>query len=68
MAAVSQHPEAHRFVQWQADWLFDYRHDRRDIRVFVDQKWCNLSQTRRDAGDSIEVYELWWYRHEVGCD
>jgi len=40
--AVSQHPEAHRFAQWWSDRLHDWCHDRRDIGVFVDQKWGNL--------------------------
>lgn len=63
--AVSQHPEAHRFAQWWADRLFDYCHDRRDIGVFVDQKWCNLIpcffdsvKVLRDPGYNVASWNL----------
>jgi hypothetical protein len=63
--AVSQHPEAHRFAQWWADRLFDWCHDRRDIGVFVDQKWCNLIpcffdsvKVLRDPGYNVASWNL----------
>jgi hypothetical protein len=40
--AVSNDAEAHRFASWWSDRLQDWCHDRLDIGVFVDQKWCNL--------------------------
>lgn len=40
--AVSNDPEARRFARWWSERLQDWCHDRLDIGVFVDQKWCNL--------------------------
>ena len=40
--AVNKSPEAQKFVQWWADRLFSFCHDRTDLGLFVDQKWCNL--------------------------
>ena len=40
--AVLNDDEGRRFAGWWADRLFDWCHDRLDIGVFVDQKWCNL--------------------------
>lgn len=40
--AVSNDGEARRFAEWWDDRLFEWCHDRLDIGVFVDQKWCNL--------------------------
>ena len=40
--AVANDSEGRRFSKWWADRLHDYCHDRIDIGVFVDQKWCNL--------------------------
>jgi len=63
--AVSQHPEAHRFAQWWADRLFSWCHDRQDIGVFVDQKWCNLIpcffdyvKVLRDPGYNVASWNL----------
>jgi hypothetical protein len=40
--AVRNSPEGRRFADWWADRLEDWCHDRLDIGLFVDQKWCNL--------------------------
>ncbi len=40
--ATDAGPEAQRFAAWWDERLHDWCHDRRDIGVFVDQKWCNL--------------------------
>lgn len=40
--AVSNDSESRRFASWWSDRLQDWCHDRLDIGVFVDQKWCNL--------------------------
>lgn len=40
--AVRNDAEAMRFANWWDDRLVDWCHDRLDIGVFVDQKWCNL--------------------------
>lgn len=63
--AVSQDNEAHRFANWWADRLHDWCHDRRDIGVFVDQKWCNLIpcyfdkvKVLRDPGYNVASWNL----------
>jgi hypothetical protein len=63
--AVNQDIEAHRFAQWWADRLFDWCHDRLDIGVFVDQKWCNLIpcffdsvKVLRDPGYNVASWNL----------
>ncbi len=63
--AVSQDPEAHRFAQWWSDRLYDWCHDRLDIGVFVDQKWCNLIpcffdgvKVLRDPGYNVASWNL----------
>ena len=40
--ALSDCGEGRRFAQWWDDRLRDWCHDRKDIGVFVDQKWCDL--------------------------
>jgi hypothetical protein len=40
--AVANDAEGNRFAHWWSDRLDDYCHDRLDIGIFVDQKWCNL--------------------------
>jgi hypothetical protein len=40
--AVRNDAEGRRFADWWADRLQDWCHDRLDIGLFVDQKWCNL--------------------------
>ncbi|MGR3710344.1 MAG: hypothetical protein ACU0A9_12990 [Alterinioella nitratireducens] len=40
--AVRNDAEAARFAAWWDERLLSWCHDRLDIGVFVDQKWCNL--------------------------
>lgn len=40
--AVRNDAETRRFAEWWSARLADWCHDRLDIGVFVDQKWCNL--------------------------
>jgi len=40
--AVANNFEGRRFSKWWDDRLQNYCHDRLDIGIFVDQKWCNL--------------------------
>lgn len=40
--AVANDDEGRRFAAWWEARLHDWCHDRLDIGVFVDQKWCNL--------------------------
>lgn len=63
--AVNQHAEAHRFAQWWAERLHDWCHDRLDMGVFVDQKWCNLIpcffdyvKILRDPGYNVASWNL----------
>ncbi|MEI6798377.1 MAG: hypothetical protein WCO04_04085 [Pseudomonadota bacterium] len=63
--AVNQSDEAHRFANWWADRLHDWCHDRRDIGVFVDQKWCDLIpcffddvKVLRDPGYNVASWNL----------
>jgi hypothetical protein len=63
--AVNQSREAHRFADWWADRLHDWCHDRRDIGVFVDQKWCDLIpsffddvKVLRDPGYNVASWNL----------
>lgn len=63
--AVSQHPETHRFAKWWEERLYDWCHDRQDIGVFVDQKWCNLIpcffdrvKVLRDPGYNVASWNL----------
>jgi hypothetical protein len=62
---VNQDPEAHRFAQWWAERLKDWCHDRLDIGIFVDQKWCNLIpcffnsvKILRDPGYNVASWNL----------
>jgi hypothetical protein len=63
--AVNRSKEAQRFAQWWADRLFEWCHDRRDIGIFVDQKWCNLVpcffddvKVLRDPGYNVASWNL----------
>lgn len=63
--AVNNDKEAQRFAAWWADRLFDWCHDRLDIGVFVDQKWCNLIpcffdkvKVLRDPGYNVASWNL----------
>ena len=40
--AVNASSEARRFAKWWDERLHDWCHDRLDLGLFVDQKWCNL--------------------------
>jgi len=63
--AVNKTPEARKFIQWWADRLFKFCHDRLDIGIFVDQKWCNLIpcffdgvKVLRDPGYNVASWNL----------
>jgi hypothetical protein len=63
--AVRNDAEARRFALWWADRLADWCHDRLDIGVFVDQKWCNLIpcffegvKIVRDPGYNVASWNL----------
>ena len=63
--AVRNDLEARRFAEWWDDRLQDYCHDRLDIGIFVDQKWCNLIpcffdnvKIIRDAGCNVASWNL----------
>lgn len=57
--------EGRRFAQWWDDRLTDWCHDRLDIGLFVDQKWCNLVpcffdsvKILRDPGYNVASWNL----------
>lgn len=63
--AIAGDPEGRRFAQWWDDRLRDWCHDRLDIGVFVDQKWCNLVpcffdnvKVLRDPGYNVASWNL----------
>lgn len=63
--AVSNTPDARKFADWWADRLQDWCHDRLDIGVFVDQKWCDLIpcffdnvKVLRDPGYNVASWNL----------
>jgi hypothetical protein len=63
--AVKNDPEGNRFAGWWADRLHDWCYDRRDIGVFVDQKWCDLIpcffegvKVLRDPGCNVASWNL----------
>lgn len=63
--ATEAGPEARRFACWWDERLHDWCHDRRDIGVFVDQKWCNLVpcffdgvKILRDPGYNVASWNL----------
>jgi len=62
---VRNDPEGRRFAGWWDDRLRDWCHDRLDIGVFVDQKWCNLVpcffddvKIIRDPGCNVASWNL----------
>lgn len=64
-AAIANDAEGRHFVQWWDDRLTDWCHDRLDIGLFVDQKWCNLVpcffdnvKTLRDPGYNVASWNL----------
>jgi len=63
--AVANDAEGRRFADWWADRLFDWCHDRLDIGIFVDQKWCDLVpcffdnvKVLRDPGYNVASWNL----------
>ncbi len=63
--AIANTPEGRRFAQWWDDRLRDWCHDRLDIGIFVDQKWCNLVpcffdavKVLRDPGYNVASWNL----------
>lgn len=63
--AVRRDAEGLRFAQWWQDRLDDWCHDRLDIGLFVDQKWCNLVpcffdrvKVLRDPGYNVASWNL----------
>ena len=63
--AVANDSEGRRFANWWSDRLQDYCHDRLDIGIFVDQKWCNLVPcffdnvfVLRDPGYNVASWNL----------
>ena len=63
--AMANDEEGRRFAQWWDDRLTDWCHDRLDIGIFVDQKWCNLVpcffdkvKTLRDPGYNVASWNL----------
>lgn len=63
--AMANDAEGRRFAQWWDERLRDWCHDRLDIGVFVDQKWCNLVpcffdnvKILRDPGYNVASWNL----------
>lgn len=63
--AIANDTEGRRFAQWWDDRLRDWCHDRLDIGVFVDQKWCDLVpcffdnvKVLRDPGYNVASWNL----------
>lgn len=63
--AISNSVEGRRFAQWWDDRLCDWCHDRLEIGLFVDQKWCNLVpcffdnvKVLRDPGYNVASWNL----------
>jgi hypothetical protein len=63
--AMANDTEGRRFAQWWDDRLRDWCHDRLDIGLFVDQKWCNLVpcffdgvKILRDPGYNVASWNL----------
>lgn len=73
--AVANDGEARRFADWWAERLYEWCHDRLDIGVFVDQKWCDLVpcffdnvKVLRDAGYNVASWNLSQRRMAFGPD
>lgn len=63
--AIANDAEGARFAQWWDERLYDWCHDRLDIGLFVDQKWCNLVpcffdrvKILRDPGYNVASWNL----------
>lgn len=70
--ALANRGEGRRFAAWWDDRLRDWCHDRRDIGVFVDQKWCDLVpcffdnvHIHRDPGCNVASWNLSHRRVEI---
>jgi hypothetical protein len=73
--AVRNDAEARRFASWWADRLAEWCHDRLDIGVFVDQKWCNLIpcffdnvKVVRDPGYNVASWNLSQRKISISAD
>ncbi len=73
--ALANRGEGRRFADWWDDRLRDWCHDRRDIGVFVDQKWCDLVPcffdnvcVHRDPGCNVASWNLSHRRLEIDDD
>ncbi|MEO0915511.1 MAG: hypothetical protein AAFY31_00765, partial [Pseudomonadota bacterium] len=63
--ALANRGEGARFATWWDERLRDWCHDRKDIGVFVDQKWCDLVpcffdnvHIHRDPGCNVASWNL----------
>ena len=63
--ALANRGEGRRFAEWWDERLRDWCHDRRDIGIFVDQKWCDLVpcffdnvHVHRDPGCNVASWNL----------
>jgi len=63
--AVANNAEGRRFARWWSERLHDWCHDRLDLGIFVDQKWCNLVpcffdgvKILRDPGYNVASWNL----------
>ncbi|MEM6385501.1 MAG: hypothetical protein AAF718_04605 [Pseudomonadota bacterium] len=73
--AISNVAEGRRFAEWWDQRLRDWCHDRKEIGVFVDQKWCDLVpcffddvRILRDPGYNVASWNLAHRRMEVTED
>ncbi|MEO1538186.1 MAG: hypothetical protein AAFR73_10690 [Pseudomonadota bacterium] len=75
--ALANVAEGRRFATWWDERLRDWCHDRKDIGVFVDQKWCDLVpcffdevKVLRDPGYNVASWNLSHRKmtvDEMGC-
>lgn len=73
--ALANREEGRRCAAWWADRLGDWCHDRREMGIFVDQKWCDLIpcffenvHIHRDAGCNVASWNLSHRRVAIGED
>ncbi len=73
--ALANRGEGRRFAEWWDDRLRDWCHDRRDIGVFVDQKWCDLVpcffdnvHIHRDPGCNVASWNVSHRRVTIEAD
>ncbi|MGR3512798.1 MAG: hypothetical protein ACU0GG_08540 [Paracoccaceae bacterium] len=73
--ALANRREGVRCARWWDDRLRDWCHDRTDIGVFVDQKWCDLVlcffdnvKVLRDPGYNVASWNLSHRRIAIGSD